>query len=303
MQLVNQHGQVIIEDSIRKTDKDPNVEKIRTFFDNETKHLRSDKLSQAYISANFTEQDAMIYQLSLYDLRLLFHAYCQESVFSPNLGFPKQWWQLKESTKQEEWKAWFKNRLRNIIPQYASKLLCDASKLCAGIVLIFGFGKFVVNLEGIERQKYFQAWQVINSANGQTGSGGRKEALEYLNKESSFWFTPDCKHENNCLVGIRVVGPDTKNGANLNGIKLQNANLKSSDFTAASFEGAQLQNTKFIESKLKFVSFRKADLTDVSFEKADLVVDLNSKKFEGTIFCRTIMPSGSRRDDRCPSNK
>src|SRR6201993_4247681 len=46
------------------------------------------------------------------------------------------------------------------------------------------------------KQKHYQAWQVINTAQGKGGSGGRLEALQELNKDG----IP--------LVGVGVAGGD-----------------------------------------------------------------------------------------------
>src|SRR5580700_11778531 len=62
-----------------------------------------------------------------------------------------------------------------------------------------------------EKQKHYQAWQVINTAQGKGGSGGRKEALQELNLDH----VP--------LVGVNAAG------AFLQGIQLQGANLFRAD--------------------------------------------------------------------------
>src|SRR5216683_4496714 len=56
------------------------------------------------------------------------------------------------------------------------------------------------------KQKHYQAWQVINTAQGKGGSGGRIEALQELNAD-----------------GIPLVGVDAA-GAFLQGVRLRGAN-------------------------------------------------------------------------------
>src|SRR5579863_7381499 len=65
------------------------------------------------------------------------------------------------------------------------------------------------------KQKHYQAWQVINTAQGKGGSGGRIEALHELNADH----VP--------LVGVNVAG------AFLQGVELPGANLLRADFEAA----------------------------------------------------------------------
>src|ERR1035438_4700807 len=62
------------------------------------------------------------------------------------------------------------------------------------------------------KQRHYQAWQVINTAQGKGGSGGRIEALQELNADR----VP--------LVGVDV------SSAFLQGLNLKNANLLRSDF-------------------------------------------------------------------------
>src|SRR5437879_10922669 len=57
------------------------------------------------------------------------------------------------------------------------------------------------------KQKHYQAWQVINTAQGKGGNGGRIEALQELNMD-----------------GIPLVGVDAV-GAFLQGVRLHRANL------------------------------------------------------------------------------
>jgi hypothetical protein len=64
------------------------------------------------------------------------------------------------------------------------------------------------------KQKHYQAWQVINSAQGKGGSGGRIDALEELHED-----------------GVPLVGVDVSDAflqqVDLNGAKLLRANFRS----------------------------------------------------------------------------
>jgi len=57
------------------------------------------------------------------------------------------------------------------------------------------------------KQKHYQAWQVVNTAQGKGGSGGRIEALQELDQDG----VP--------LVGVYVAG------ASLQGVRLPKAGL------------------------------------------------------------------------------
>ncbi len=112
------------------------------------------------------------------------------------------------------------------------------------------------------KQKHYQAWQVINTAQGKGGSGGRIEALQELDGD-----------------GVPLVGVDVS-GAFLQGIHLPNARLlranftavdaRNSDFQGADFVGASLHSGNFRESNLSNANFQDADLADADFCSANL---------------------------------
>src|SRR5579871_464102 len=72
------------------------------------------------------------------------------------------------------------------------------------------------------KQKHYQAWQVINTAQGKGGSGGRIEALQELNSDK-----------------VPLVGVDAS-AAFLQGIHLERANLLRADLSAADLRGSVL---------------------------------------------------------------
>src|ERR1700747_124471 len=72
------------------------------------------------------------------------------------------------------------------------------------------------------KQKHYQAWQVINTAQGKGGNGGRLDALQELNEDR----VP--------LVGVDV------SGAFLQGIVLKKANLSRANFAGADVRDAEM---------------------------------------------------------------
>src|SRR6266404_893066 len=112
------------------------------------------------------------------------------------------------------------------------------------------------------KQKHYQAWQVINTAQGKGGSGGRVEALQELNKD-----------------GIPLVGVEVS-GAFLQGVDLKRARLVRSNFNAADlrdsvfdfadFTDADLQAANFRHGNLRNADFQGANLDDADFSGADL---------------------------------
>lgn len=102
------------------------------------------------------------------------------------------------------------------------------------------------------KQKHYQAWQVINTAQGKGGSGGRIEALQELNAD-----------------GVPLVGVDASS-AFLMGIHLQNAHLNRANLAAADLRDSDLDGAELSFADLHSANFRESRLTSVSFNQADL---------------------------------
>ena len=107
------------------------------------------------------------------------------------------------------------------------------------------------------KQKHYQAWQVINSAQGKGGSGGRIDALEELHAD-----------------GVPLVGVDVS-GAFLQDIDLSRANLLRANFRAAdvrcgNLDGAQMQYVDLASANLRDANLRNTDLRNATLQDADL---------------------------------
>ena len=111
------------------------------------------------------------------------------------------------------------------------------------------------------RQRHLQMWQVMNTAQGKGGSGGRIEALQELNHD-----------------GVPLVGVDVS-GAFLRGVKLHKANLlranfsaadaRDGEFTGADFSFAEMQSGNFRNGNFVRAILRDADAPDGDFSSAD----------------------------------
>jgi hypothetical protein len=111
------------------------------------------------------------------------------------------------------------------------------------------------------RQRHLQMWQVMNTAQGKGGSGGRIEALKELNDDHV------------ALVGVDV------SGAFLRGVKLRKAELlranfsaadaRDGEFTEADFSFAEMQSGNFRNGKFERAILRDADGSDADFSAAD----------------------------------
>jgi hypothetical protein len=127
------------------------------------------------------------------------------------------------------------------------------------------------------KQRHYQAWQVINTAQGKGGSGGRIEALQELNEDKIPLVGVDVSSA--FLQGIRLEHANLlradMSGADLRGSNFTDANLTFADIHDANFRGAILENTLLSSADLKGAdlvgsSLKGADLSQVDLTGADL---------------------------------
>jgi uncharacterized protein YjbI with pentapeptide repeats len=102
------------------------------------------------------------------------------------------------------------------------------------------------------KQKHYQAWQVINTAQGKGGSGGRIEALQELNAD-----------------GVSLTGVDAS-GAFLRAIQLERAHLERCDLHDADLRSSDLKFARLSDSNLRDANFRQADLTGADLSLVEL---------------------------------
>jgi hypothetical protein len=128
---------------------------------------------------------------------------------------------------------------------------CSSFTLLIGLIFYFA--------EGPERTKtrHYQAWQVINTAQGKGGNGGRIDALRELNEDR-----------------VPLVGVDVSDSF-LQNVRLERADLRRSNFHGADLKGADLDGSNFEEAILIFTNLRRArldqaNLSDARLSDADL---------------------------------
>jgi hypothetical protein len=136
------------------------------------------------------------------------------------------------------------------------------------------------------KQKHYQAWQVINTAQGKGGSGGRGEALHELNAD-----------------GVALVGVDVS-GAFLQGVDLRRARLVRCNFNAADLRDSQLDFADFTDADLQAANFRHSDLRNADFQGANLDdadfsgADLSGAKLSGATLANTDLTRATLTDLR-----
>jgi hypothetical protein len=128
-----------------------------------------------------------------------------------------------------------------------------------------------------QKQKHYQAWQVINSAQGKGGNGGRIEALQELNADGvplvgvdvSSAFLQGVRLKKADLVRANFDGVDARE-ANLEAARVEDASLRNANFRGAQLAGASLRGSALDGADLSEAELRDADLSGASLQEADL---------------------------------
>lgn len=143
------------------------------------------------------------------------------------------------------------------------------------IAVVFYFAESADRL----KQKHYQAWQVINTAQGKGGSGGRLEALQELNTD-----------------GVALVGVDVS-GAFLQGIHLEHAGLVRSNFNAADLRDCDFASANLSDASLRGANFRNCTLRSVNLAGADMTeADLFGTDLAGADLSAATLTSADLRN-------
>jgi hypothetical protein len=108
------------------------------------------------------------------------------------------------------------------------------------------------------KQRHYQAWQVIDAAQGKGGNGGRIEAMQELN------------HDGVSLVGIQASDNAFLFGIHLQGAQLDRCDMDSSDLRNSVFDRATLTFCNLQSANFRRASLSNADLTNADLSDSDL---------------------------------
>jgi hypothetical protein len=117
------------------------------------------------------------------------------------------------------------------------------------------------------KQRHYQAWQVINTAQGKGGSGGRIEALQELNADKVPLVGVDVSSA--FLQGLDLHGANLMR-SNLSAAEMRNSNFAAADLTFANFNSANLRNAHLERARFQETDMSNSDLTASSLAGADL---------------------------------
>lgn len=138
----------------------------------------------------------------------------------------------------------------------------DVLQSIAHLGVLVAVISYVVQIDDRRRAGHYQAWRVINSAQGKAGNGGRIDALQELNADAVSLRGVDAARA--FLDGIQL--PQGRLGhARLDSASLSNANFEDADLSFAGLHAANLRCANFHGARLSY-----ADLSNVRAGNTDL---------------------------------
>lgn len=151
------------------------------------------------------------------------------------------------------------------------------------ISILFALGFFIANIDTQGKRSNYEAWQVINSAQGQGGNGGRIKALEDLNKDEES--LAGLIANNADLTEIQLQWADLAR-ARLENTILNDSDFSNADLTKANLKDAELNNAKLIQAYLGGAELSGAELIKADLSEAELVcVKLIGANLREAKFC------------------
>jgi len=173
-----------------------------------------------------------------------------------HLGRPKpeSWANYKLRSRRKIWLPffWVERTWEWVAYALSNWAFLEALEHIGKFSVLFAVIYYVYEAPDRAKQKHYQAWQVINTAQGKGGSGGRMDALQELN------------HDHVSLVGVNAAD------AFLMGVRLEKAQLNRADLSGADLRDGRLSEADLQFANLAGANLRGAKLRAVNLEHADL---------------------------------
>jgi Pentapeptide repeats (8 copies) len=199
---------------------------------------------------------------------------------------------------------WLVYRCRGLaifeVLDYLGRLVTVASVVVALIV-------WVREADDRAKQKHYRAWELINSARGSSGDGGRKDALQDLNEDEVLLVAAPLAKT--FLAGVKLPGANLYK-ADLSGADLTEANLAGAYLTWADLTGADLIGAYLTWADLTLADLTGATLVGATLTGANLAganlsgavlsaANVSGSDLAGATLCQTKMPDSSTCNRDC----
>jgi hypothetical protein len=206
---------------------------------------------------------------------------------------PRNWSAFRQSIR---YRVMFPLLLADWISEWAAYYLSKTSLLelleyCGSFSILVGVVFYFRDAPERTKLKHYQAWQVINTAQGKGGSGGRAEALHELNEDHVPLVGVDLADA--FLQGMQLKNADLRRSrfgsADLKDASLVGSNLEQSEMASANLRNDRLAGVNFTDAKLPDADLGGAYLTRCNLHGCDLSrADLRGADFDGVLDWRSI---------------
>lgn len=201
----------------------------------------------------------------------------------------QNWW-LYSSEWACEWISFYCSRLAIFqILEYIGRIITVVSVLVAVTMYFY---------EAPDRlkQKHYRAWELINSARGSTGDGGRIDALQDLREDQVSLAAAPLSN-----AFLMRIGPGgEQKGINLKGAVLTAACLNNAFLENADLSDAHLERANLSDARLDGANFSRANLGGANLSGAQ---GFTSDQLQSAAWvCETILPTSRGEPDNrnCP---
>lgn len=159
--------------------------------------------------------------------------------------------------------------LEGVLTWMKSLAILEILGLLGNLTIFIGLLTYIAGEKQRRDTQVYQAWQVITAAYGQPGSGGRKEALEFLNSQPRrfpwFWM----RWERQSLYGLAAPEAHLLR-LNIPYAYLVNANLRDSDLRSANLQNSLLAGANLQHSIMAYANLHKAVATNANLQKTNI---------------------------------
>jgi uncharacterized protein YjbI with pentapeptide repeats len=145
-----------------------------------------------------------------------------------------------------------------LVEKLQSIALFDLLEILGKLAILVAVIVFLIGIDDRRKQSKYEAWQVITSAQGQEGTGGRIDALQTLSGAGES--LEGVVAEDAMLAGVSL----------REGTDLDNARFQKSDLSDAELERVFLRNADLEKAKLAGARLDGANLTGVVLREADV---------------------------------
>ena len=165
-------------------------------------------------------------------------------------------------------------RLETLLTWMKTLAILEILGLMGNLTIFIGLLTYIAGEKQRRDAKVYQAWQIISIAYDQPGSGGRKEALEFLNSQPRrfpwFWLQWDRESLQGLVAPKALLYKIKLPNADLSKANLQKANLARAKLKNANLRSANLKNAHLTFVNLKGAYLVKANLKEAKLENANL---------------------------------